>query len=148
MEKNEQNTKAVSTVEEKLKTLIYDFLSDMSSLVDDTDELYFKNTVLNAFPIRNRKTRKMGMQILLKSFRKDLSVYFDFSRNAEIEAYFRAHNQSLGFPRFTLPIPPPPKKVEKRDFIDTDLVDRVLDVMIKALRDARKNSSNDLDEKL
>lgn len=139
MENCESNlAKEASTVEKKLKTLIYDFLSDMSSLVDDTDELYFKNTVLNAFPIRNRKTRKMGMQILLESFRKDLSVYFDFSRNAEIEAYFRALNQSSGIPRFIASPPPPPKKVE-----NNNLEHRVLDVIIKALRNARKDSSND-----
>lgn len=143
MEKNESSIKEVSTVEKKLEKLIYGFLNDMEMLVEGDETKYFKNGVLNAFKIHNRKTRKMGMQILLKSFRKDLCVFFNSERNIVIQEYFREWNQrSERFPFFAPP--PPPKIAKKSDFADTDFVDRVLDVMIKALRDARKDCSNDL----
>lgn len=129
MENYESNLiKEKGIVEERLRKLIYDFLNDMKTLVDGGETKYFDNDVLNAFPINNRKTRKMGMQILLKSFRKDLDVFFKSDRNIVIEEYFRKWNQrSERFPFFA---PPPPKIAEKSDSPNVDLAACILDAFI------------------
>lgn len=150
MENYESNLiKEEGLVEEKLRKLIYDFLNDMEMLVEGEETKYFDNDVLNAFPIHNRKTRKMGMQILLKSLRKDLDVFFGCKRSIVIEGYFKELNlRSERFPFFSPLPPPPPKIAEKSDFPNADLAACVLDVLTKALRNAQKDSSNDLEEKL